>query len=44
MRDLITILIWQYTLLDYAVLHSSDCIALGTSENTFSGGSPIHYC
>ena len=39
MRDLITILIWQYTLLDYAVLHSSDCIALGASENTFSGCS-----
>lgn len=38
-RDFITILIWQYTLLDYAVLLSSDCIALGASENTFSGCS-----
>lgn len=35
MRDLITILIWQYALLDYAVLLSSDCTALGASENTF---------
>jgi len=32
-RDLITILIWQYTLLDYGVLLSS--AALGASENTF---------
>lgn len=34
-RDLITILIWQYTLLDHAVLLSSDCTALSTTENTF---------
>lgn len=55
MRDLITILIWQYTLLDYVVLLSSDCIALGASEKILSVvaastlihslvGSPIHYC
>lgn len=35
MRDLITILTWQYTLLYYAVLLSSNCMALGAPENTF---------
>lgn len=35
MRDLITILTWQDTLLYYAVLLSSNCIALGAPENTF---------
>lgn len=35
MRDLITVLTWQDTLLYYAVLLSSNCIALGVPENTF---------